>query len=161
MKRYPSCTLLPGDTFILLSNLQRVIEFVLTWVQMLGEDWIVGYNCLTRRIASWAGSSIRQVLLMFPSVLPWLLLGSWVTLGHWWGHCPCVGLCLFFTFLLLWLLWWQLFLTSTLGSPPVVESMFYFSLLCRLLAFLSIGWILHRIKITENLTPMAGLYLQL
>lgn len=64
-----SCTPLPGDAYFTMWPAERH-KVALSWVQMLGEDSSIGYNHLTLVTASWPGTSIRQILLVFPSYLP-------------------------------------------------------------------------------------------
>ena len=111
------CTLLPGDTFILLSNLKRGIEFAILWVQMLGEDSSVGYNCLTlwqpNDVGVLSGRCYLCSLLYLPDCR-WPL-GSLLDIG---GVTPHVwGIWLLCTFLLLWPLWWKLLWYQLPAAP--------------------------------------------
>ena len=83
--------------------------------------------------------------------------GCWalgVILGSWLGHCPCLGALAPLHLSPFAAIYGGIHFDISSLQPnskqeiqsPTVECMFYSSLLCRLLVFLSIEWILNRMK---------------
>lgn len=155
---------LSRDTFILLSNLQRSIEFTISWIQILGENVSVGCIHLTPQRLTWEFYQVDTPCIPFSMSLKDGCSALWGHSGSWLGHCPCLGLWFLCTFLLL-----QPFMVTCTGigslqptqqevQATTVECMFYSSLLCRLLVFLSIEWIFNRMKTYH---ANVGSYLQL